>query len=421
MKIRILPMIAAAAIAAPAAAAERPRLVVQITFDQLRGDLLERYRPALRRGLKRVIDQGWWVRQGEAAHGLTVSWPGHGTLATGMYPTTTGSAPIEWWDKVGDQWTEIGAASDPKSRIVGRETAPGESPWRMEATSIGDWFKAASPAAKVIAIGSDAAIPYGGKRPDGTYWFEFGSGRFHQLRLIMPLHGRHGSTPSMRGLRLFRERGRLPCRDAGKPSRSTRNNARPSSRDGDAPVAGGGMLGPHVYRDSSGSHLSWLGSTPLADEELLEQRWRDRSRGRHGTRRRPRLSRTSRSVRPTASGTNMARSAWSSSTPCFGSTARLEPSLTISTGPSARTATQSPSAPIMARPTRPRINASTASPAPKSKRCWTESRSSQRATKATTHRSQAEIIAELQKAPFVGEVYTAERLARAAPGDWKAR
>ena len=48
----------------------------------------------------------------------------------------------------------------------------------MEATSIGDWFKAASPAAKVIAIGSDAAIPYGGKRPDGTYWFDSGAGGF---------------------------------------------------------------------------------------------------------------------------------------------------------------------------------------------------------------------------------------------------
>ena len=82
-------------------AAERPRLVVQITFDQLRGDLLERYRPALSGGLKRVLDQGWWVRHGEAAHGLTVSWPGHATLATGMYP----DAP--WPDRqrmVGKGW-----------------------------------------------------------------------------------------------------------------------------------------------------------------------------------------------------------------------------------------------------------------------------------------------------------------------------
>ena len=92
MKLWTLPVIAAALIAAPAAA-EQPRLVVQITFDQLRGDLLERYRPALSGGLKRVLDQGWWVQRGEAAHGLTVSWPGHATLATGMYPPTTASPP----------------------------------------------------------------------------------------------------------------------------------------------------------------------------------------------------------------------------------------------------------------------------------------------------------------------------------------
>ena len=135
MKRWTLPAIAAALIAAPAAA-ERPKLVVQITFDQLRGDLLERYRPALSGGLKRVLDQGWWVQRGEAAHGLTVSWPGHGTLATGMYPSHHGFTANEWWEKVGDRWTEIGAGTDPKTRVLGRR--------RRRREPVADWKRPAS-------------------------------------------------------------------------------------------------------------------------------------------------------------------------------------------------------------------------------------------------------------------------------------
>src|SRR4029078_13176013 len=44
-----------------------------------------------------------------------------------------------------------------------------------------------------------------------------------------------------------------------------------------------------------------------------------------------------------------------------------------------------------------------------------------RAHHGDTASLQHEIIAELEKAPFIGEVYTAERLARAAPTAWKAQ
>src|SRR5205085_3276058 len=82
----------------------KPKLIVQITFDQLRGDLLERYRPALTGGFKRVMDEGWWVQNGDAAHGLTLSFPGHATLATGMYPSHHGLTANEWWQDVDGRW-----------------------------------------------------------------------------------------------------------------------------------------------------------------------------------------------------------------------------------------------------------------------------------------------------------------------------
>jgi hypothetical protein len=412
-----LPMIAAAAIAAPAAA-ESPRLVVQITFDQLRGDLLERYRPALGGGLKRVLDQGWWVRRGEAAHGLTVSWPGHGTLATGMYPTHHGLTANEWWDKVGDSWNEVGAATDPKTSIVGHSGMAGESPWRMEATSIGDWFKAASPAAKVIAIGSDAAIPYGGKRPDGTYWFDSAAGGFttstyyasSRPAWIDALNARIAALPKTWTLAVPKRWQALAQHPQQCPAFKS---------EGDAPVAAGGMLGPHVYRDSSGSHLSWLGSTPLADEELLAH--------------------AGNIVRAEGMGQddvpdylNLAIGSTDSVGHQYGPVSleqldtvlRLDRALGAFLDDLDRTVGKGRYAFA--------ISADHGAADPPEDHCIHRVTSAEieelldrvevlaKGHKGNGTSLQAAIIAELQKAPFVGEVYTAERLARAAPGDRKA-
>jgi hypothetical protein len=62
----------------------RPKLIVQITMDQLRGDLLRDYVPVLSEGFGR-LESGFWIRRGDVNHAVTVSFPGHATLATGMY------------------------------------------------------------------------------------------------------------------------------------------------------------------------------------------------------------------------------------------------------------------------------------------------------------------------------------------------
>jgi hypothetical protein len=43
--------------------AGKPALIVQITADQLRGDLLERYRSVLTHGLARIVNGGYWIRR----------------------------------------------------------------------------------------------------------------------------------------------------------------------------------------------------------------------------------------------------------------------------------------------------------------------------------------------------------------------
>ena len=152
------------------AEAPQPRLIVQITFDQLRGDLLERYRPALTGGFKRVLDEGWWAQQGDAAHGLTVSFPGHATLATGMFPSHHGLTANEWWQEVDGRWRSVSVVEDKRYKMASGGT--GVSLWQMTASTLADWVKAASPQSRTVAIGSDSAIVYGGKRPDAMFWFD---------------------------------------------------------------------------------------------------------------------------------------------------------------------------------------------------------------------------------------------------------
>ncbi|MDQ2622830.1 MAG: alkaline phosphatase family protein [Actinomycetota bacterium] len=244
-----------------APAAERPRLIVQMTFDQLRGDLLQRYNPAFTGGFRRVLDQGWWVRNGEAAHGITVSFPGHGTLATGLFPSHHGFTANEWWLQVGSEWRPVSVAGDPTVRIVGRESTGGQSPRHFEGRSIGDWVKSASPGAKSIAIGSDAAIVYGGRKPDGVYWFDAAAGGFttstyyasERPDWVEQLNARMAALPREWTFKV--------------PERWRSLADHPNQCPPMQPLE----VFPHRFNPSSGSALSWVTSTPLVDEELLRQ------------------------------------------------------------------------------------------------------------------------------------------------------
>lgn len=240
--------------------AERPRLIVQMTFDQLRGDLLQRYNPAFTGGFRRVLDQGWWVEKGEAAHGITVSFPGHGTLATGLFPSHHGFTANEYWEHVGNNWASVSVAADPKVRIVGREGGTGESPARFGATSIGDWVKNASPGAKSIAIGSDAAIVYAGRKPDGAYWFDAEAAGFTTSTYyaatrpawVDQLNARMAALPHEWSLKVPEEFRKL----ADHPNQ--------------CPAMQPLQSFPHRHDPARGSALSWVYSTPMVDEELLK-------------------------------------------------------------------------------------------------------------------------------------------------------
>lgn len=402
----------AALMCSAAHAAERPRLVVQMTFDQLRGDLLERYRRALSGGLKRVMDDGWWVRHGDAAHGITVSWPGHATLATGLYPSHHGWTANEWWMDVGGRWQEVDAATDSNSRELGREGRPGKSTLSLNATSIGDWFKAASPRSKVVAIGSDAAVPYGGRKPDALFWYDGLAGGYTTST-------NYASTlPPWVGNLNAKITALAPVWTFSGESRWLTLAEHPQRCPPFQP--GGGF--PHRFSPSGNERSvhSWIGSTPLAEEELLRE--------------------AGEIVRANGLGSddvpdylNLAIGSTDSVGHEYGPVSpeqldtviRMDRALGVFLDELDRTVGKGRY--VVA------ISADHGAADPPEERCVHRVTTAEIDALldrveaiARRHRGSraalvAAIVSEIEKAPFIGAVYTPERLARSAPSDWRAR
>ena len=76
------------------------RLVLQITVDGLRGDLLHRYRANLGDGgFRQLMERGVVYTNAHYAHANTETIVGHSTLATGAHPAQHGMVGNVWYDR----------------------------------------------------------------------------------------------------------------------------------------------------------------------------------------------------------------------------------------------------------------------------------------------------------------------------------
>jgi hypothetical protein len=70
---------------------DKPRLVLQITVDQFRGDLPTRYADRLGEGgLRYLLEEGIHYNNAHHGHANTETIVGHATLATGAHPAAHG-------------------------------------------------------------------------------------------------------------------------------------------------------------------------------------------------------------------------------------------------------------------------------------------------------------------------------------------
>jgi hypothetical protein len=156
-----------------------PRLIVQITVDQLRGDLLERhadrYGPG---GLARFLEGGLVYTAAHYAHAATETAVGHATLFSGALPRDHGVVANDWYDPA--QGRSRAAVEDPGSHLLGHPDRAGASPRALRATTLGDQLRLASGGTALVfgaSIKDRAAIfsaGHGGK----AVWFDDESGAF---------------------------------------------------------------------------------------------------------------------------------------------------------------------------------------------------------------------------------------------------
>ena len=79
---------------------EKPRLILQITIDQLRGDLPARFLNRMGDGgFRYFLEEGIVFGNAHHAHANTETIVGHATLATGAHPSAHGMIGNIWLDR----------------------------------------------------------------------------------------------------------------------------------------------------------------------------------------------------------------------------------------------------------------------------------------------------------------------------------
>jgi Type I phosphodiesterase / nucleotide pyrophosphatase len=151
-------------------AAEPPRLVLQITVDQLRGDMLPRFRDRFGAGgFRRLMEQGVWYANAHYGTGNTFTASGHAALVTGADAAEHGMVANYWFDRASGK--RMYGVFDPEH---------GLSPRNLGSTTIADELVAASSGrSRAFAVaGKDrsAIIPAG--RRGKAYWYSDANGHF---------------------------------------------------------------------------------------------------------------------------------------------------------------------------------------------------------------------------------------------------
>jgi predicted AlkP superfamily pyrophosphatase or phosphodiesterase len=258
----------------------RPRLILQITVDQLRGDLLWRYESQLGEGgFRRLIDNGTVYLDAHHGHANNETIVGHTTLATGADPSAHGMVANVWLDQGSEelmyniedarypiltadagvnQETEI----DPTQRAA---RSDGRSPSAIQVSTFSDEFRLFyGEASKVfgVSVKDRAAVSMAG-HTGKAFWFSKQIGEFVTSRYY------YDSYPQW-----------VVDHNAGKPAEayagtnwtllnepSTYRFINQDDRPYETALPGFGRTFPHAFGDSDGGYFTtFLTLSPAGDK-----------------------------------------------------------------------------------------------------------------------------------------------------------
>lgn len=171
-----------ALLASASVLAEKPKLVVQITVDQLRGDLLFRYQHNLlnsedKKGFNRFLQDGTIYTNAHYRHAATLTAVGHATLATGAIPSQHGLIGNNWYDVAGG--AEMYCVADKDTKIL-QGKGKSASPKNLMASTFSDELHFASNGkAKIYSVSvKDRGAVLTGGQFGKSFWMDKDTGNF---------------------------------------------------------------------------------------------------------------------------------------------------------------------------------------------------------------------------------------------------
>ena len=277
-------LIAALIFSASASAGDKPRLILQITVDQLRGDLPTRYYERLGEGGFRYLwESGIVYRNAHHAHANTETIVGHATLATGAHPSGHGMVGNLWFDRetgfttynVEDANYRLlteGASVDADTEIDPTQRAArsdGRSPAAMLVTTFSDELRSNTGGkSKVVGVSvkDRGAISMAGHT--GTaYWFSKASGGFVTSTYYLDkypdwVNTFNATKPAQQFAgtewQLLHDKDTYLFGDS-------------DDREWETDVGGFGRVFPHSFGDGSSPYFTtWLTLSPAGDQIVLD-------------------------------------------------------------------------------------------------------------------------------------------------------
>lgn len=158
----------------------KPKLIVGIVIDQMCYEYLYRYQDKFsENGFRKIMENGTNCRNTQYNYVPTFTGPGHASIYTGTTPNNHGIVANDWFER--ESGLVINCVDDLKVKPVGTSSSDGLcSPHHLKTNTITDQLKLTYPNAKVISmsIKDRGAILPGGHLSDGSYWFDYSSGKF---------------------------------------------------------------------------------------------------------------------------------------------------------------------------------------------------------------------------------------------------
>jgi len=185
--ISFVPRTAAQAPPPPAAAPKalqapaKPKLVVLLVVDQMRGDYVDKFLGQWTGGLKRLVEEGAWFRDAAYPYAATETCVGHSTISTGAFPSTHGMVANAWWDRKEQKMVTCTLDPDPSAKNIGYVGATpkgADTAWRMGVPSFAEELKFQTNGATRIvtfSLKARAAITMAGHKADAATWFDGGA------------------------------------------------------------------------------------------------------------------------------------------------------------------------------------------------------------------------------------------------------